>query len=126
MTAQTRIEAPARHQSDIAGRVAVGLLLAVLLYRAALFASGGLAAILFPWELDYGEGIVWQQMRWIFTDKAYGPIDQFPAIVFHNPPHYHAVTAITAGTLGTDELATGRAISLLSTMAATVASAMLV
>jgi hypothetical protein len=125
MTAQTRIEARALDQRNIVGRVAVGLLLALLLYRAALFASGGLAAILFPWELDYGEGIVWQQMRWIFTAKAYGPIDQFPAIVFHYPPLYHAVTAITAGMLGTDELATGRAISLLATLAAAVASAML-
>jgi hypothetical protein len=96
------------------------------LYRAFLFAASGLAAIRYPWELDYGEGIVWQQMRWIFTGKAYGPIDQFPAIVFHYPPLYHAVTAICAGALGTDELATGRAVSLLSTVAAAIASAILV
>lgn len=106
--------------------MAVGILLAVLLYRAFLFAVGGLAAIHYPWELDYGEGIVWQQMRWIFTAKAYGPIDQFPAIVFHYPPLYHAVTAITAAVFGTDELATGRALSLLSTVAAAIASAILV
>lgn len=126
MTAQTRIEAPARDQGNVMVRFAVGLFLAVLLYRAAAFAAAGLGAIRYPWDLDYGEGIVWQQMRWIFTDKAYGPIDQFPAIVFHYPPLYHAVTAISAGILGTDELATGRAISLLSVAAAAVASAMLV
>jgi len=126
MTAQTRIEALSLDQRGIAGRIAIGMLLALLLYHAVLFISGGIEAILFPWEMDYGEGIVWQQMRWIFTGKAYGPIDQFPAIVFHYPPLYHAVTAITAGMLGTDELATGRAISLLSTLAAAVASAMLV
>jgi len=113
-------------QGKAASRIAFGLLLAVLLYRAFLFAAAGLAAIRYPWELDYGEGIVWQQMRWIFTAKAYGPIDQFPAIVFHYPPLYHAVTAISAGALGTDELATGRAVSLLSTVAAAIASAILV
>ena len=113
-------------QEKAASRTAFGLLLAVLLYRAFLFAAAGLAAIRYPWELDYGEGIVWQQMRWIFTAKAYGPIDQFPAIVFHYPPLYHAVTAISAGALGTDELATGRAVSLLSTLAAAIASAILV
>ena len=126
MTAQTRIVAPsartAQHRGAGCGWAAAG---SAPVSRVT-FASAGLAAIRYPWELDYGEGIVWQQMRWIFTDKAYGPIDQFPAIVFHYPPLYHAVTAISAGALGTDELATGRAISLLSTMAAAVASAMLV
>jgi hypothetical protein len=110
----------------LARRIATGVLLALLTYRAVLFGVAGLAAIRYPWELDYGEGIVWQQMRWIFTSRAYGPIDQFPAIVFHYPPLYHAVTAISAGVLGTDELATGRAVSLLSTVAAGIASAILV
>jgi hypothetical protein len=115
-----------RHTQQVALRVATGVLLALLAYHAVLFAIGGVAAIRYPWELDYGEGIVWQQMRWIFTARAYGPIDQFPAIVFHYPPLYHAVTAIIAGALGTDELATGRAVSLLSTVAAGIASAILV
>jgi hypothetical protein len=126
MTAQTRIEAPSRDREALACRIAIGLLLAVLLYRAALFAFAGLEAIRYPWQLDYGEGIIWQQMRWIFSAQAYGQIDQFPAIVFHYPPLYHAVTALTAAALGTDELATGRAISLLSTILAAVASARLV
>ncbi len=109
----------------IAGRVAVGVLLAALLFRAGLFIQAELAAIRFPWELDYGEGIVWQQMRWIFTAKAYGPIDQFPAIVFHYPPLYHALTSVAAGALRTDELATGRAISFVCTLAAALASALI-
>ena len=113
-------------RKQIARQAAAGVLLAVLAYHAVLFAVAGVAAIRYPWELDYGEGIVWQQMRWIFTARAYGPIDQFPAIVFHYPPLYHAVTAMIAGALGTDELATGRAVSLLSTAAAGIASAILV
>lgn len=126
MTVQMPIEMRSSKLANTARRIAIGLLLAVLLYRAGMFAAAGLDAIRYPWELDYGEGIVWQQMRWIFTSKAYGPIDGFPAIVFHYPPLYHAVTAISAKALGTDELATGRAISLLSTLAAAVASAILV
>ena len=113
-------------QAGTAPRVALALLLAVLLYRFALFAASGVAAISYPWELDYGEGIVWQQMRLIFTHQAYGPIDQFPAIVYHYPPLYHAVTSLAASALGTDELATGRAIALLSTLACAVASGLLV
>jgi hypothetical protein len=126
MTVQMPIQMRSSKQADTARLLAIGLLLAVLLYRAGMFAAAGLDAIRYPWELDYGEGIVWQQMRWIFTSKAYGPIDGFPAIVFHYPPLYHAVTAISAKALGTDELATGRAISLLSTLAAAVACAILV
>jgi hypothetical protein len=126
MTAGSLASPLASHSSLIARRIALGVLLAFLAYRAFLFADAGLAAIRYPWELDYGEGIVWQQMRWIFTEKAYGPIDQFPAIVFHYPPVYHAVTSISAAAFGTDELATGRAISLLSTIAAAIASYVLV
>jgi hypothetical protein len=125
MTAQTSIEVRTS-AGKAAAHVAVGLLLAVLFYRAGLFAAAGWYAVRYPWELDYGEGIVWQQMRWMFTARAYGPIDGFPAIVFHYPPLYHTVTAITAAVLGTDQLATGRAISLLSTLAAAIASGILV
>jgi hypothetical protein len=107
-----------------AAHFALGLLLLALVYRAFTFAIAGLGAIRYPWELDYGEGIVWQQMRWIFTDKAYGAIDQFPAIVFHYTPLYHVVTSIAAGGFGTDELATGRAVSLIATLMVAVASAL--
>jgi hypothetical protein len=126
MTAGSLARPVAPDMRNIARRIAIGTLIAVLAYRAALFGAAGLAAIRYPWELDYGEGIVWQQMRLIFTDRAYGPIDHFPAIVFHYPPLYHAVTAISARALNSDELATGRAISLLSTVAAGIASAILV
>lgn len=127
MTAQMSIEiVAASRRTTIAGRIALALLFAILLYRDFQFAAAGLKAIRCPWELDYGEGIVWQQIRWIFTARAYGPIDGFPAIVFHYPPLYHAVTAIISGTFGTDELATGRATSLLSTLATAIATAILV
>ena len=116
------IEMPISEGSSAMRRVAIGMLFAVLLFRAVEFAATGFAAIHYPWGPEYGEGIVWQQMRWIFTEKAYGPIDQFPAIVFHYTPLYHAVASQISSTLGTDELATGRAISLVSTLVAALAS----
>lgn len=125
MTSAVSIEVPHSEAAGVARRIAVGLLFAMLLFRAAEFAATGFAAVHYPWGLDYGEGIVWQQARSIFTPKAYGPIDQFPAIVFHYTPLYHAVTSQVAGVLGTDELATGRAISLLSTLFAALTSGVL-
>lgn len=85
---------------------------AALLWNGVKLLAFGTWAISYPHELDYGEGIVWQQMRLIFTSRAYGPIDGFPAIVFHYPPVYHAVTAAVAALLGIDELAAGRSVSL--------------
>ena len=122
MTAAASIEIPGSESPGLARRIAIGLLFAMLLFRAVEFTATGFAAIHYPWGLDYGEGIVWQQARSIFTPQAYGPIDQFPAIVFHYTPLYHAVASLVAGALGTDELATGRAASLLSTLVAALAS----
>ncbi len=124
MTVPMQIHGPRATQRSFA-QLAVAVMLAAFLYRAALFAADGLTAIRFPWELDYGEGIVWQQMRFMFTSRAYGPIDQFPAIVFHYPPVYHVTTSLIAAALGTDELATGRSIALLSTAAAAIVSGLL-
>ena len=126
MSTQIALQPEQANVAEFGRRAALTLLLAILLYRFWLFAASGVAAVGYPWELDYGEGIVWQQMRLIFTDRAYGPIDQFPAIVFHYPPLYHALTSIIASALGTDELGTGRAVALLSTLAAAVASGLLV
>lgn len=90
----------------------LAILGAALLWHVVKLLAFGAWAISYPHELDYGEGIVWQQMRLIFTDRAYGPIEGFPAIVFHYPPVYHAVTAAVAALLRIDELAAGRSVSL--------------
>ena len=74
--------------------------------------------IAFPYEIDYGEGIVWQQMRLISDGHGYGRIDQFPAIVFHYPPLYHSAAAALAWLSGQDQLAAGRALSVGSTLIA--------
>jgi len=94
-------------------------LAALALDAARLFAAGE-AAVRFPWELDYGEGIVWEQMRLMLAGRGYGPIDGLPAIVFHYPPLFHMATAALAGATGLDPLAAGRLVSLSSTLLAGV------
>lgn len=88
----------------------------VLLWNFWHYARGADCAITLPFGLDYGEGIVWQQMRRIVTGTAYGPIEGFPAIVFHYPPMYHLGAAFIAATTGLDELAAGRTLSIGSTV----------
>jgi hypothetical protein len=96
--------------------VAIVFALAVLALAAARLFASGEAAVRFPWELDYGEGIVWEQMRLMLAGRGYGPIDGLPAIVFHYPPVFHLATAGLARATGLDPLAAGRLVSLLSTL----------
>lgn len=69
-----------------------------------------------PFGRDYGEGVVWQQLRRIVAGTGYAPLREFPAIVFNYPPVYHLVTAATAGVFGLDQLFAGRLVSLVSTI----------
>ncbi len=80
------------------------------------FLSESLTAIGFRGELDYGEGIVWEQMRLMVAGRGYAAIDGMPAIVFHYPPLFHALTAALSGATGFDQLAVGRSVSFASTL----------
>ncbi|WP_293882365.1 hypothetical protein [Sphingomonas sp.] len=98
---------------------AVALLVALIpllvgLVRYCMIIHG---TILYPYELDYGEGIVWQQMNAIVAGHGYGPIDVFPSIVFHYPPVYHLLAAGLATATGLDPLAAGRLLSIMATLA---------
>lgn len=73
-----------------------------------------IAALPFPYSLDYNEGIVWKQMAEIVAGRGYAPIDGFPAIVFHYPPVFHLAAAALAQA-GVDPLVAGRLVSLAST-----------
>ena len=84
--------------------------------RTMLYLASASAALRFPFQLDYGEGIVWEQMRLIAAGRGYAPIAGFPAIVFHYPPLYHLLTGAIARLSGADELFTGRAVSLTCTI----------
>jgi hypothetical protein len=108
------LEAAAERRGPQRIALAVGLVLLGFSALRLLLLAG--KALLFPFELDYGEGIVWQQMRLIFEGRGYGPIDGFPAIVFHYPPGFHAAAYALSAT-GLDPLAAGRLVSLLATLA---------
>ena len=73
-------------------RTAILGVILVLAVRAAEYLGYATHAVGFPFELDYGEGIVWQQVLLIPGSRMYGDITQFPYIVFHYPPLYHAVS----------------------------------
>lgn len=77
-------------------------------------------SFLYPYGLDYGEGVVWAQMREMVAGAGYGPIDTFPSLVFHYPPVYHLLTALLSSGVGMDELAAGRLLSGVATLSTAV------
>ncbi len=83
-------------------------------YATARFAG---IALSYPFDLDYGEGIVWQQAHEIVAGRGYAPVGVYPAVVFHYPPVYHLASQWLARETGADELFAGRLLSILSTIA---------
>lgn len=124
MLSASPIAAPPRFDTRWLVRLALGVLAAMLAWNFGAYVLAAGEAITFPFELDYGEGLVWQQMTLIFAGRGYGQIDGLPAIVFHYPPLYHLVVGQFSSLLGADPLATGRVVSIVSTliMAAFVAA----
>ena len=98
---------------------------ALLLWNVYRLLSFAWIGIPFPYQFDYGEGIVWQQMRDMVRGTAYGPLHAFPAVVYHYPPVYHLISAALAGLTGMDELAAGRTVSLVSTLLTAVLAGLL-
>ena len=92
-------------------------LLAVLLQQLVTTTRSSLVLIAYPFGVDYGEGIVWQQMLYIVHGKGYSPIGVYPAIVYHYPPVFHLVTAAVAAVFSLDGLAAGRWVSWTATLA---------
>jgi hypothetical protein len=112
---------PVSQISWITGLALVGLvaLYVALTFNVARFAYNGWLSVLFLGELDYAEGIVWQQAELIPGPHMYGDIQQYPFLVFHYPPLYHVIVN-AAASLGWSWLAAGRAISMLSLLATAV------
>ncbi len=77
-------------------------------------------AFSFPYGVDYGEGVVWQQMRDIVAGQGYRPIGVYPAIAYEYPPFFHLCAAAVARLAGIDELYAGRLVSLASAVACAV------
>lgn len=95
------------------------LLCAVLLLaNFIVWAADVIGAILYPFQLNYGEGIVWQQADMILRGEGYRPLSDASFIVFHYPPFYHVVSALLATALDLNWLMAGRIVSVLSTLGA--------
>ncbi|MBW8744361.1 MAG: hypothetical protein JF628_08445 [Sphingomonas sp.] len=97
-----------------ASALALSAALGMLLFGFVTLSWSGIVLIRFPFGVDYGEGIVWQQMRNMLRGEGYSPLGVYPAIVYHYPPVYHLTTWAVSWIFGTDPLAAGRAISLIS------------
>ncbi|MEE8628416.1 hypothetical protein [Methylobacterium ajmalii] len=91
---------------------------ALLVFAAASLAGTGAAILHYPYGGEYGEGIVWQQMRDVLSGRAYAPLGVFPALVYHYPPVYHLAAGLLARAAGLEELLSGRLVSLGATVAA--------
>jgi hypothetical protein len=101
----------------LAAAAALTVMASVLVWKLLVFLDRAHWAVLDPHELDYGEGIVWQQMRMIVDGRGYAPLGVFPAIVFHYPPVYHVLAWLVGAISGANDLAAGRAVSVFATLA---------
>jgi hypothetical protein len=104
----------------LASRATIGVLAAVFLVALARFAAQASIAFSFPYAFDYGEGVVWQQMRNIVQGEGYQAIGIYPAIAYEYPPIFHLCAAGVARITGIDELYAGRLVSLTSALACTL------
>ncbi len=92
------------------------LALAVLL-AACLHGLHDMAgAIKYPFRLDYGEGIVWQQTRMMFDGTGYRPMTPESLVVFHYPPMFHIVSGLFARTVEWDWLVAARTVTATATL----------
>ena len=111
------IHADARAMAGVGrwtGLVPLGALLTLLAIHVVGVGLDFVAAIRYPFELGYGEGIVWQQAALIPGPRMYSSSQELPFIVFHYPPLYHLL-ARAALSIQPDFLAAGRLVSALST-----------
>lgn len=93
------------------------ILLAIVIALLVVHACGVLRdfwlALHTALALDYGEGIVWQQLALFGTPRAYSPSTALPFIVFHYPPLYYLLVQ-AAGPFAADPLQAGRLVAVLS------------
>lgn len=101
-------------------RLGLAALIAVLLWHIVEFIGYARAVLFYPYQIDFGEGIVWQQMRDMLAGSAYAPLRVYPAVVYHYPPVYHLTSAAVSAALGIDQLVAGRFVSLFSTIATAI------
>jgi len=93
------------------------VLLAVMAFTAVAAFQESLTTVRYPFQIDYGEGIVlWQAGHVDRLAAAYAPVTEDHVIVFHYPPVYHYASRLAAILTG-DLLTAGRAVSTLASIA---------
>ena len=97
------------------GYFLLSVLLMLLIAHAVGAALDFAASIRYPYELDYGEGIVWQQGMLIPGPRMYSPSPDLPFIVFHYPPVFYLLSRL-ALLAQPDFLAAGRLVSGVSAL----------
>src|SRR5262245_53133615 len=94
---------------------------AIVVANAARVVDAGAAAIAYPFELDFGEGLVLTATRALAAGRPlYQAAEQLPATISNYPPVYYAAVAVAGAAFG-DHVAVGRALSLLSALLIAVA-----
>lgn len=106
----------ARQTLPILTKAIIGLLVLLLAYNFYQWAQLTLFAIFYPGQLDFGEGVVWQQALMMARGDGYAPIEAEPHIVFHYPPVYHFLIISVSDLFGVSYLVAGRMISAASTI----------
>lgn len=103
----------------------LGLLLIILALHGRGVGLDLLAAIRDPNELDYGEGIVWQQAALLLSPRLYSTASSLPFIVFHYPPVYLLFTR-ALGLITPNLLIAGRVLTAISACCVAALATMLV
>ena len=99
---------------NIARRVYLAALLALMAATAAGAFANGWFLIAQPYQINYGEGLAaWQSARVTNLARAYAPLDRYPFVVFQYPPLYHLATRAVGAITG-DLLMAGRSVSVFS------------
>ena len=99
---------------------------ALLAIRVGRWLMLALWAVDYPFQLDYAEGIVWQQAEMMRRGVAYGDMSNAPFIVFHYPPIFHVASLLVSRLGGADLLLAGRAVSVAAAIGAAAVLARLV
>jgi hypothetical protein len=85
-------------------------------YSTAAFFCWVAIQVTYPYELEYGEGIVlWQAQHISHLATAYAPITHYPFIVFHYTPLYQ-LTSLAVSEITGNLLLAGRLVSSFSSL----------
>lgn len=100
-------------------------LILILTFYWIKFAYNAYLAATFPGEINYGEGVVWQDGVLIPGPRMYRDLQVYPFLIFPYPPFYYLVVRLFVS-FGLPWLMSGRIVALASTAALAAIAAGLV